>query len=76
MEKLLEKNHGLSFKLVQLSSKWEALAKGKKVLSPQNTLRIHRVFFRCQMITIEQETGEVSSQFDQSQISHQQIKFS
>ena len=31
MEKLLEKKHGLSFKLVQLSSKWEALAKGKKV---------------------------------------------
>ena len=76
VEKLLEKKHGLSFKLVQLSSKWEALAKGKKVLSPQNTLRIHWVFFRCQMITIEQETGEVSSQFDQSQISHQQIKFS
>ena len=33
MEKLLEKKHGLSFKLVQLSLKWEALAKGKKVFN-------------------------------------------
>ena len=33
VEKLLEKKHGLSFKLVQLSSKWEALAKGKKVFN-------------------------------------------
>ena len=50
MEKLLEKKHGLSFKLVQLSSKWEALAKGKKVLELtlglvffQNTLSIFQV---------------------------------
>ena len=61
VEKLLEKKHGLSFKLVQLSSKWVVLAKGKNWHYDWFSFTKHWVFFRCQMITIEQETGEVSS---------------